>query len=151
MINITTITNRTIVDRIQTEYGLSFSTIAWLYKWSQFAVGTVDDKTKNELSRFKPTSAVMLYRGVVVRKTESVSSSVEKMYTSLTSWSHDKEIASFHAERFTQGNTGIILSALIQPSQILVDFTMLPEELQTEEKEVVILPTKLKVSTVITK
>ena len=77
-------------------------------------VAVPSDSVIIELGRYVPKSSVILYRG-----------ENNKSGAGLKSWTYDKEIATGFAQVDTNGR---VIKKSWNPSEILLDFTMLPQE-----------------------
>jgi hypothetical protein len=106
-------------------------------KWASGWIGLKEDLTtkitpqiEKELSQFKPTKPVKLYRGVSPDAPKNAP---------FSSWSYNREAAEMHA-----GDEGKVISRIVKPKEILTDFSEMPSDLQTklgvidEEMEVLV-------------
>jgi hypothetical protein len=84
----------------------------------------------NDAAAYKPDKAITLYRGV--SKGQKTPNAKE-----VTSWTYDREVA----EMFAEESGGKVIKQKFQPTDVLVDTTMMPPgKFVAEEMEVLIKP-----------
>ena len=118
------------------KFGITDDTVSWVEEWVNRYDKTkaldVPKTVQNQLSKYKPTQSVTLYRGGA--KGENVGQ--------FSSWTYDKKVAQRFANR-VKGGGGEVVEKVIEPNQIVVDFTKLPDRLldkatKQQEAEVIV-------------
>lgn len=93
----------------------------------------LSSKVENELSKYKPTEPILLYRGI---PKEDIKKQGELIYQS---WTHDKSIAEDIA-----GKDGLVLKKIIKPADIILDTKRMSQQILddlgifVEEQEVLV-------------
>ena len=118
---------------------LSRQSFDWITDWSWKAKGGMEkepsEKVKKELSRFKPSHPVLLYRGTK----DTIANENKKKYRS---FSYQRgyaesiaEVGDFHIE---DGNEGCVIEQTVSPEDILVDITKIPNYKKYFTNEVIV-------------
>ena len=118
---------------------ISETTGEWLSHWltngadaSQIPEGAVE-----ELASFRPEEPIRLYRAEVTFPYIILPGEVS--YSGPSSWAYDYTVA----QDFAEGGRGPIITTLVDPDQVLVDTTLLPEAFMSnfegQEVEVILL------------
>jgi len=127
---------------------VSAETQTWLGGWLSGGKEMIDcpDEVKSELVGYRPHDACLLYRAET--DAQSLSSSHTKL-TRLSRWTHLLSVARDFAEG---DDMRCIVKATLQPSDCLVDATLLPTSFMrlfvADEQEVIALPCQLNVALV---
>lgn len=118
------------------KYGITDETVWWADDWNNADKPTIPSKkTVDELSQYKPTEPLTLYRGISNGKANEKELFATK--TGYESWTTSKSVAKNYA-----GKDGTVLEETVDPENILVQWSKLPSWIKSvngdSEKEVIV-------------